>query len=250
MKTNLLLGLALVFIGLQSCQSDQAYKDIRNYYFPLKSLEDGLAYEYEPQGDTPSGPVYWYYRSIFQNDSVHLTGTYYERELIPQQFSNELMTPAGMVLEDLYLFEEDTTGSGRQYQVPVEIVQDDVFPFQVRSGGGVFLYHVQWEPPFDPGATLSLIKNRRYLRDTTFTFQGKNYPAVLFEVKELVSYDQEGVLEQRYDGREIYARGLGLVYYSKKVTEALHLRFRLKDRYPMQRLEEKFRRLYEPELVQ
>jgi hypothetical protein len=153
-----------------------------------------------------------------------------------------------MVLEDLFLFEEDTSGTGQQYQIPVEIVQDDVFPFRVQKDGGIFLYHVQWEPPADPGANLALIKNRRYEGDTTFVFQGKKYDAIVFSVKELVSYDQNGVLEQQYDGQEIYAKGLGLVYYRKKISDALNLRFRLSERYPMQQLEEKFRELYQPEI--
>jgi len=234
----------LIFL-VQACQSGDGTKDIRNFYFPLKTLESGLVYEYAPQGDTPASTAYWYYRTIIQDEEIHLTGTYYERDLIPQQLSNELMTEAGMVLEELYLFQPDTTGGDKQIQIPVSVVQDDVFPFRVRENGGVYLYHVAWESIDDPGAEMALIKNRRYLRDTTFQLDGKSYPAILFEVKELVSYDKDGVLEQQYDGKEIYAKGLGLVYYSKKVTEALNLRYRLEKRYPMEQLEEQFRSLYQ-----
>jgi hypothetical protein len=241
---NLIQGLLLVF-GLQACQAGDAYRDIRNYYFPLKSLESGLVYEYEPIENTPSGTVYWYYRSIFQDGKVNLTGTYYENELIPLQLNNEEMTEAGMVLKDLYLYEKDSLNSEQQIQIPVEVIQDDVFPFKVRPQGGIFLYDIKWTSPLDPGATMELIKNRYYSGDTTFVFQEKTYDAIVFELKELVSYDKEGVLEQQYEGKEIYAKGLGLVYYSKKVTEALHLQYRLKDRYPMERLEEKFRLQYE-----
>ncbi len=230
----------MFFLFLQACQSENKSKDIRNYYFPLKALKDGLVYEYSPQGNTPSGPAYWYYRSIIQDGNVNLTGTYYENDLIPQQLSNESMTNAGMVLDDLFLYETDTA-TDTQIQIPVNVIHDDVFPFQVRENGGIFLYHVDWTSPLDSGAVLSVIKNRRYLRDTSFQLAGENYDALLFELKELVAYDKEGVLEQEYAGIEIYAKGLGLVYYSKKVTEALHLQYRLKSRYPMEQLEEKFR---------
>lgn len=245
MKYKILISIVSLSVFLAACQSGNGYQDIRNYYFPLKTLESGLVYEYEPVGNTPTSNIYWYYRSIIQNGEVNLTGTYYENDLIPLQLNNEQMTEAGMVLKDLYLYETDSTNTGKQLQIPVEIIQDDVFPFSVKKDGGIFLYHIKWSTPSDPGATMELIKNRRYLRDTTIVFQDKKYDALLFELKELVAYDKEGVLEQQYAGEEIYAKGLGLVYYSKQVTEALHLQYRLKERYPMERLEEKFRLKYE-----
>lgn len=234
-----------IVLSLQACQSGDGYRDIRNYYFPLKSLESGLVYEYEPLGISPNGTAYWYYRSLIDGDEVNLTGTYYERDLIPQQLSNERLTGAGMVLQDLFLFETDSSNVNRQIQVPVEVIEDDIFPFWVKENGGVYLYHIRWQPPQDSGATIELIKNRRYLGDTTITFQDKKYDAIIFELKELAAYDKEGVLEQEYSGREIYAKGLGLYYYSKRISEDLHLRYQLKDRYPMERLEEQFRLQYE-----
>lgn len=247
MKYQILISIVSLSVFLAACQSGDGYQDIRNYYFPLKTLENGLVYEYEPVGTTPTSNIYWYYRSIIQNGEVNLTGTYYENDLIPLQLNNEQMTEAGMVLKDLYLYETDSTNTDQQLQIPVEIIQDDVFPFKVKKDGGIFLYNIKWSTPSDPGATMELIKNRRYLRDTTIVFQGKKYDALLFELKELVAYDKEGVLEQQYAGQEIYAKGLGLVYYSKQVSEALHLKYRLKERYPMERLEEKFRLKYESE---
>ena len=89
MRTLIILIGSLLIMSLQACQSENKAKDIRNYYFPLKALKDGLVYEYIPQGNTPSGPAYWYYRSILQDGNVNLTGTYYENDLIPQQLSNE-----------------------------------------------------------------------------------------------------------------------------------------------------------------
>lgn len=245
MKVIYLFFIGVILLSLQACQSGDPYRDIRNYYFPLKTLESGLVYKYEPLGISPNGTAYWYYRSLIDGDEVNLTGTYYEKELIPRQLSNERMTDAGMVLQDLFLYETDSSNTDQQIQTAVEIIEDDVYPFRVKENGGIFLYHIRWQPPQDSGATIELIKNRRYLGDTTITFQDKNYDALIFELKELVSYDKEGVLEQQYEGREIYAKGLGLYYYSKKISDDLHLRYQLKDRYPMERLEEQFRLQYE-----
>ncbi|HKK74046.1 MAG TPA: hypothetical protein VJ953_03150 [Saprospiraceae bacterium] len=245
MKSFYFYFIGMTVLGLQACQLGDGYQDIRNYYFPLKTLESGLVYEYEPLGISPNGTAYWYYRSLIDGDEVNLTGTYYEQELIPQQLSNERMTGAGMILQDLFLYENDSSNAEVQIQIPVQVIEDDVFPFRVKENGGVYLYHIRWQPPQDSGATIDVIKNRRYLGDTTITFQDQQYAALIFELKELIAYDKEGVLEQEYNGREIYAKGLGLYYYSKRISEDLHLRYQLKDRYPMERLEEKFRLQYQ-----
>lgn len=245
MKRFYLYATLLLVSGLQACQSSDGYRDIRNFYFPLKALESGLVYEYEPLGISPNGTAYWYYRSLIDGNQVNLTGTYYEQALIPQQLSNERLTDAGMVLQDLFLYETDTTDAERQLSTSVTVIEDDIFPFRVKANGGVYLYHISWQPPQDSGATIELIKNRRYLGDTTVTFQNRPYDAVIFELKELIAYDKQGVLEQQYSGREIYAKGLGLFYYSKRISEELHLRYQLKDRYPMEQLEALFRQQYE-----
>lgn len=247
MKWIYLFSTLIIVLGLQACQSADAYRDIRNYYFPLKSLESGLVYEYQPLGISPNGTAYWYYRSLIDGDRVNLTGTYYEKDLIPQQLSNERMTNAGMVLQDLFLYESDSNDAAVQLQIPVEVIEDDIFPFKVKENGGIYLYHISWQPPQDQGAKIDLIKNRRYLKDTTITFQNQDYDALIFELKELISYDKEGVIEQEYSGREIYAEGLGLFYYSKNISPDLQLRYQLTDRYPMERLEQQFRLHYEKE---
>ena len=91
---------------------------------------------------------------------------------------------------------------------------------------------------------MRVIKNRRFAGDTVIRYQGLTYNAVKFDLRELFEYDKEGVLEQEYTGEEIYARGLGLVYYRKDIADDFQLEYRLVDRYPMEQLEAKFRTLY------
>jgi hypothetical protein len=236
---GMLAGVLLVSAFLLvSCKSDGDRRDIRDYYFPVKELTDGLVYEYRPVGNDAMAPAYWYYRSLIFEDSVFLTGTYYEYNLLPLQFTREEMVSNGMLLEEMYLYEQDSTG--KQVRTEVDIVAGNVFPFEVRDPGGIFLYRVEWESPLDPGARTTLIKNRRYLGDTTFIYKEKTYDAVRFEVRELLEYDKEGVFEKEYAGTEIYAEGLGLVYYRKEISPDLTLEYALADRYPMERLEELF----------
>lgn len=235
----LVLVFAILVIGLSSCL-ESGPKDIRDYYFPLRELEDGLVYEYQPVEMDSLTPAYWYYRSFIQDDGVFLTGTYYEYGLVPLQLVREELVRNGMLVQDVYLYEEATDSTGQQKRTAVEVLQGSAFPFEVTDSTGVFLYKIRWVPPGDSGAVITLVKNRRYLKDTVVMALGERHDAVLFQVQELLSYDKEGVFEQAYGGQEIYAKGLGLVYYDKNIGKGARLSYALKRRYPMNELEKQY----------
>jgi hypothetical protein len=228
---------------LSACAGDGA-RDIRDYYFPLRELTDGLVYEYRPVDNDTFPPLYWYFRSIIFKDSAFLVGTFYEYDLLPRQFVREELVSNGVRLRELILYEIDTTGGQRP--MPADIVAGDVFPFRVRPQGGIFLFNVRWSPPGSEDTRFTLVKNRRYLGDTTFVYEGRKRPAVRFEVRELLEHEQEGVLEKEYAGVEIYAKNLGLVYFRKDIAEGLSLAYRLAARYPMAELERQFLEMYGP----
>ena len=234
---NTLFGIFLL-LTLTSCR-ENGIKDIRNHYFPLRELTEGMAYEYQPVINDSLTPAYWYYRSFFTDDGIFLTKTYYEYELLPLQLSREEVVSNGMLLQNIYLYEQDSTG--KQHKIEAEVLSGSAFPFQVRDSGGVFLYKIRWNPLSDPEATITLVKNRQYVKDTVVNFENKDLDAVIFDVRELVEYDKEGVFEHQYNGREIYAEGLGLFYYEKKVADDFQWAYRLEKRYPMSELEEKYK---------
>ena len=242
-------GLVLLLVVvLSGCGQTDGKRDVRDFYFPLKKLTEGLVYEYQPVNNDSIGPSYWYYRSFITSDSVLMAGTYYESELLPMQLIKEEVVSNGMLLDEMFRFERDS--AGRQNRIDVDGLAGSAFPFGVRESGVIFLYQVRWETSLDPGATITLIKNRRYSGDTTFTYQGATYDCVVFEVRELVEYDKEGVLEKEYAGLEFYAEGLGLVYYRKNIAEGFTMEYQLVDRYPMDTLERKFLEMYHPEVLQ
>lgn len=241
-KKGLKLFLTLLFLGgLASCEWDGRV-DIRDYYFPMSELQNGLVYEYQAIKPDSLAPFYWYYRTIEQAEGTYLSGTYYEVDLIPRQQQTELFVDNGILLEDLYLYYNDSLQ--KQHSYDVEILQGNLFPFKVSEQGGIFLYKIQWKDPVNPEIVTTLIKNRRYEGDTTYTYKGVPYPCKRFSVRELVSIDQEGVLEQAFSGEELYAKGLGLVYLKKVITKELMFEYELADRYPMDSLEQKFSDYY------
>jgi len=230
--------LLIASLSLTSCQ-EEGQRDIRDFYFPLRELEEGLVYEYRSPSIDSLTPAYWYYRSFLKEEGVFLTGTYYEFQLEPLQLVREELVSNGMLVQDVYLYEAGDS-TGQQERTKVEVLQGSAFPFEVSDTNSVFLYKIRWSPPRDSGAVITLTKNRQYLGDTTVQTMGKNRDAVIFEVKELLEYDKNGVFEQQYGGREIYAEGIGLVYYNKTVSGNMRWDYALVSRYPMKELEQKF----------
>lgn len=220
--------IALLF----SCRND-APRDISDYYFPLEQLKEGLVYEYRAH-DTLT-PVYWYYRALSGEEGRFLLSTYYEQELEPLQLVREEVTAGGALLHDLRLYSHDASGMVRQTQVEIE--EPETFPFQVRSGIEVAQFQVNWTD--EEGQRITVVRDRRFAGDTTFVFQGKTYPAVLFALSEsiVLAHPKYGTDNPNLQGREGYAKGLGLVFFEKAPVGTPPVRYTLHRRYPMEELE-------------
>ncbi len=236
MKYWMLLFMATLLVACSE------YTDIRAYYYPLKDLEEGMVYEYQSISAQNFPNSYWYYRSFISEDSVYMTGTNYGRRLFPEQFFRDKMVDNGMLTEAAFMYETDSTE--RQLQIPVEIKSGHAFPFQVKKEGGVFLHQLAWESELDSTLAYEIVKNRKYAGKTTYEYKGKKYPAVKFSVKEAIDQEQDGVLTLEAEGEEIYAKDIGLVYFKKDFGEGVIMEFELKDRYDMEKLEEKFLQLH------
>jgi hypothetical protein len=232
------------FLVLSCQQEDEGYRDIRNYYFPLKRLKEGVVYEFRSVNSPQMAPAFWYFRSVVQDGKKVLTSTYYEQDLLPMQFMQEEMVTNGMLLDNMYIYGPGNAADGRQKKSVATIVAGNTFPFQVRDSGGVFVYHVQWKDPADSLIAHAVIKNRYFVGDTVIVLEGRKYPAIKFALKESYEMDNYGVFETFYTGEEVYARGIGLVYYKKNINPGMTLEFQLARRYPMEVLEQYFRRRY------
>jgi hypothetical protein len=230
-------------LWLAGCGGDQAL-DIRDYYFPLNSLKEGLVYEYRPVADSLAGPNYWYYRTIKTDSAIYLAGAYYETDFTPTQIVREELVSNGMLLNDLFLFETDT--SGKQQQVKAEVLSASVFPFSVRDSNDIYLYKVRFQMPSQRHGATTLIVNRRFMGDTSVVFQGKTYNAIRFGLKGVaeVRDSVNGDIEPAFTGHEIYAYKLGLFSYRRNYGGAV-LQYQLHDRYPMTQLERMSRKTLE-----
>lgn len=241
MKKNFFYILTILIT--LSCQSSTSeYQNIQEYYFPIEALKEGKVYEYQPIGTGDLPPVYWYYHTVMKDGEAFFTGMQYNVNLQPQQFIREEIVKNGMLLADIYLYETDSLG--KQNQIAVEIQSGAAFPFEVKDSTGVFLYKIKWTMEESPKTTLTLIKNRHFMGFEEYVFDGKTYTCAEFRLRELVDneVENEGHLELEFSGKELYAEGIGLVFYEKKeVAGAFRQQYRLAKIYSMEELAAKLR---------
>ena len=229
-------GILTLSFWLISCSGDDR-KDIRGYYFPIDNLEEGMVYEYKAVNNDSLAPNYWYYKSVPTDSGTFFIGNFYDPNLVVRQFFREEVVDNGCLMTEYFLYDVDSTGLQKRF--PAEVLAPNSFPFMVRDSGGIFLFKLQWTFSEEPLKTTTLIRNRRYIGTEKFPYKGEMRDCVAFQLKELVDDYDEGHFEQQYSGVELYAKGIGLVYYKKEINKNLSLEYELADIYPMKTLEEK-----------
>ncbi|MCC6727368.1 MAG: hypothetical protein IT258_22875 [Saprospiraceae bacterium] len=242
--TIYLLPLAICFVACGNEKPSDGLKNIENFYYPLSDLQEGRVYEYEPLGDKRHPPVYWYYKSITQDGKGYLLGTSYGPTFAPDQFVREEQVDNGMLLNDFLIYETDA--EGKSQPIKAEIEAANVFPFKVKPLGSVLLTSLHWRPLGDT-SSITLVRNRQYDSDTSFTYQGKQVEAVKFNTRELVDQEEVGHLELEFGGTEIYGENLGLVYFRKDIDGEQRIEYQLKATYSMEEFEAKFKQKLELE---
>jgi hypothetical protein len=231
--------LFLLLLLLSACQFGAGNKprSIEAYYFPVDALSEGLVYEYRGK-DPADPPFYWYFRSFLQDTADFLTSTYYDYNFNPFQLIREERMPDGMIIRESFLYETDSLGYSTQ--VVVQVPQASQFPFLLYSEHPVVVQESRWSMPADSGAVTTLLRNRQFMGDTTVYVDGQLYDAVKFYVRELIDINKEGHMEYEYDGEELYAKGIGLVFTERRIAEGFTTSFYLTKRYPMTELEALF----------
>lgn len=241
MKQSKYLFTLLMLFALLGCESkpENKQKNIEAFYFPVDSLISPLVYEYQSVNNDSLGSQYWYFRTIKTDTATYFTANLYNDFFEVEQFSIEEYVSNGMLQKEYLLYGVDSTG--RQLQFPAEIEYANAFPFEVSDSSGIFLQKMKWIFNEEPLHTTTLIRNRRYIGDDYYTYNGQDKEAVIFRVREVIDDFNNGNLETETTGTEIYAKGLGLVYYKKQISEAFVLEYKLTDIYTMEELESKFR---------
>lgn len=234
-KLSFFIAIAVLFVA---CGNGK--KDLHDFYFPLKKLKDTpLVYEYKVSTPDTSFALYWYFQTLVQHDSVFFVGTAYDADLQQRQLFREEQVSNGMVLRDLYFFSAPTEGGGIS-SIRAKIEGGAAFPFEVKDSNSVFVNVIKYENPADSSVT-TLTRNRRYLSETTFEFQGKKYDAILLETKEEEYNNRRdiGGIKSNTRQEEVYVKGIGWGSTRRFMGALGAVEMRLVNIYTMAELEKK-----------
>lgn len=203
---------------LTGCRQQPAPGPLAEYYYQPAEPGKAKVYHYVPVSDTAMSDEY---RLMTSNGPGLLRAVIYDEGGNALQWYEETFRPSGVVMNELHL-----AGSAGASQA--EIMHDDIFPFEAQQNG-IFLYRVKWEGSGTDSLRYELIRNRIFLGDTTIAFQGRQLPAIMFRVRDLIETEQRGILSLESDGLEIYGLHTGLVYYRKTINDEKELSYRLSD---------------------
>ena len=221
--------------------SNGGKRDIEAYYFPVKELRKGQVYEYAVSNQDSIALEYWYFKGFVRDSGLFLAGTFYDQNYQIGQIIREKITKTGALAKECNLYEPAPDTEAGQIHIRTEIESPNLFPFSVRDSSGSFEFKLHFNPPDDAETTIYLNRKRRYIGDAPdFEFNGENYPAIRFAVYESISSQKTGRPDLESYGEERYAKGLGLVYYSKSYGKnTFKVEARLTDILTMAELEQR-----------
>lgn len=234
-KVHLFFLLAIL-VG--ACdESRDEIQDVESYYYPFAALENGMVYEYNPVDSGYDPPIYWYFKSEKVGKSKYLTGTSYGPSFLPDQTVREEWVENGILLRDFITYEK--TDDGESIPVRAAVLDPNVFSFKVKKYGAVVVSTIQWSSLTD-SVHYTFVRNRQFEADTSFIYDGITIDAVRFVTRELIDQEQQGHLELEYGGMEIYAKGIGLVFFSKDINDDWQMKYRLNKTYSPDEFQKKY----------
>lgn len=216
-----------LFIFLASCRSPGSKpEDLSIYYLPISSIPvNGMVYSYRNVLDTTANGEVW--QHILTSEG-HLSSINYNSNQQVVQKQYEKWVDNGVLIDSLILF--FPVDSITRQQIRVRILSPNKFPFDADSSK-VWLTKFEW---WQPGDSLHVVleRRRRYKGHTTWLSNGKSIPAIHFTAEDKFETEEVGWTSSEWTGEEIYAKGIGLVHYTRNISPQLKVEFELESRKP------------------
>ena len=219
--------IVLVALFLTNCTSPEKFP-LKEYYVPEMEVGDSTLLTYEAIYPPNFPDEKWVLMRTKGESEIPLllTKTYDFNDRLVQDGGEEL-TQIGAVSRYLTIYTYDSLGL--RLSANAEILEDRVFPFFTPDPGDFYRHKIKWVDPRDT-LEYTLEKERYFKGDTTIEYRGNKYEAIAFDLVEKLEtfWEHDGMTNSEWTGREVYARGLGLVYYEKNISPALKKAYRLK----------------------
>lgn len=220
-----------LFIFLSACKSpDDHSGDLSGFYLPVGSFpHEGMIYTYRNVLDSTADREVWQH-SLTSKDHI-LSINYDSRQQVVQK-QYEHIAGNGVIIDSLSLFSQEE--SGTLIRIPVRVHSPNRFPFDAVDSSRVWLTKLEW---WQPGDSLHVVleRRRRFMGQSTWKSEGKSIPAIRFRTEDKFETEEVGWTISQWTGEEIYAEHIGLVHYSRIISDKLHLEFELESRKPVKR---------------
>jgi len=234
---KILIGISIAF-ALFGCTRES---DLRDYYFPVDELKEGLVYQYSPVGNNRQQPQHWFYKTHTINDKQLLSCQTYDQSGSVEQFTLEEITANRSLATEYRLISYDSTG--KMHTTNLTIEKNQMFPFGKPDKNAIQRFKVNWNDPVNTQYYNELNRGRAFHQFTQHEFKGKPVDCAEFIMVETIDVEQKdaGVQTLETTTKELYAKGLGLIYYQKKTGDKTLYTYQLTDRISMEEFTKKFK---------
>lgn len=217
---QIVMCLGLINTGCKEPETATgAYAD---YYFPIHNLPgEGKVYKYNSKLGDQYPPEIWKFTRVGPGRLESINYAPDGSEVLRQY---DRIVSNGVLTDSLILMVNDQTG--QRLPIRTKVVSPHRFPFAPEDTSKVFLTQLEWNQPLD-GMHVVLQRRRQWEKDTTWTYQGSSLPAVLFKIDDILETETAGWTNSHWKGKEVYAKGLGLVYFKRNIAKDMTLEFEL-----------------------
>lgn len=218
------IPLILSIFFLFGCKSEESI-DISKYYYSTEQLTDGHVFEYRSLDGDTTLTFYYYLKHEKRDDSDFLIGHYIDYNMLLQHKFEEKRINNGWILTSFDLLHYDSLF--RPTAAHAKIYHDNIFPFYPDDTSSIVPYSIKWRNPHDTLISTNLIRYRKYQGLVSHSVGNGVINCAKFNVQERVELEQDGHIDFLSNGIELYAEGVGLFYYKKKIGDHLTHEYQL-----------------------
>ena len=93
-------SLSILFLILiYSCQNGEKPRNIKNYFYPVDALDQGIVYEYHPVNNDELPVEYWLFKKLKTDTATYLTGQFYDHNFTVRQFFRAKIVGNGVLMK-------------------------------------------------------------------------------------------------------------------------------------------------------
>lgn len=197
-----------------------SFSPLKNYYFPIESLEKAKAYRYISMGDNPD-TTYWLMKALNFNGQTFLITETYDSRFKLQLVTRELVDERGVFVMDYTSYEVDGLGEAKTIECGID--EDEGFRWNMSEGDKITLA-LNYNSSLYPNYDIVTQRDRYFVNQDDYVYKGKTLRTIVLEDKETTVYTDHTDSKEEYASiyKHHYAEGVGLVKYMvKKNTKAI-----------------------------